>query len=171
MKQDRVFIDTEFIDDGKTIELISIGACFDMTSGEIATFHACNLDADLNNAGCWVKKNVIPKLPPATDSAWMPRKTIASRFQYFCGETPEFWGYFSAYDWVVVCQLYGRMVDVPNGWPMYCNDIRQWANALRIKELPAMESGQHNAVQDALWNRTTWLWLKEQECNAKNNRQ
>lgn len=29
------------------------------------------------------------------------------------------------YDWVVLCQLYGTMMDLPKGWPMYCRDVKQ----------------------------------------------
>lgn len=37
----------------------------------------------------------------------------------------SFYGYFSDYDWVVFCQLFGRMVDLPKGFPMYCIDLKQ----------------------------------------------
>jgi hypothetical protein len=38
---------------------------------------------------------------------------------------PKFYGYFSAYDWVLFCSLFGRMVDLPPGFPMYCSDLKQ----------------------------------------------
>jgi hypothetical protein len=38
---------------------------------------------------------------------------------------PEFYGYYSDYDWVLFCSLYGRMLDLPKGFPMYCNDLKQ----------------------------------------------
>ena len=31
---------------------------------------------------------------------------------------PEFWGYYSDYDWVVTAQMFGTMMDIPKGWPM-----------------------------------------------------
>ena len=37
---------------------------------------------------------------------------------------PEFYGYFSAYDWVLFCSLFGRMIDLPKGFPMYCRDLK-----------------------------------------------
>lgn len=37
----------------------------------------------------------------------------------------EFYGYFCDYDWVVFCWLFGRMIDLPNGFPMYCRDLKQ----------------------------------------------
>lgn len=39
--------------------------------------------------------------------------------------SPEFYGYYADYDWVVFCWLFGRMIDLPNGFPMYCVDLKQ----------------------------------------------
>lgn len=38
---------------------------------------------------------------------------------------PEFYGYFSDYDWVLFCSLFGRMIDLPKGFPYYCIDLKQ----------------------------------------------
>lgn len=38
---------------------------------------------------------------------------------------PEFYAYYADYDWVVFCWLFGRMIDLPNGFPMYCKDLKQ----------------------------------------------
>lgn len=38
---------------------------------------------------------------------------------------PEFYGYYSDYDWVVFCWLFGKMIDLPKPFPMYCIDLRQ----------------------------------------------
>lgn len=37
----------------------------------------------------------------------------------------EFYGYFADYDWVLFCSLFGRMIDLPSGFPMYCRDLKQ----------------------------------------------
>lgn len=37
----------------------------------------------------------------------------------------QFYGYYADYDWVLFCSLYGRMLDLPSGFPMYCNDLKQ----------------------------------------------
>lgn len=39
--------------------------------------------------------------------------------------TPEFYGYYADYDWVLFCSLFGRMIDLPKGFPMYCKDLKQ----------------------------------------------
>lgn len=38
---------------------------------------------------------------------------------------PEFYAYYADYDWVVFCWLFGRMIDLPKGFPMYCKDLKQ----------------------------------------------
>jgi hypothetical protein len=41
------------------------------------------------------------------------------------GEQPSFYAYYADYDWVVFCSLFGRMIDLPKGFPMYCIDLKQ----------------------------------------------
>lgn len=38
---------------------------------------------------------------------------------------PKFYAYYADYDWVLFCSLFGRMIDLPKGFPMYCNDLKQ----------------------------------------------
>ena len=40
-------------------------------------------------------------------------------------DKPKFYAYYADYDWVVFCWLFGRMVDLPNGFPYYCIDLKQ----------------------------------------------
>jgi hypothetical protein len=42
-----------------------------------------------------------------------------------CTNNPEFYAYYADYDWVVFCQLFGTMMDLPKGFPMYCIDLKQ----------------------------------------------
>jgi hypothetical protein len=38
---------------------------------------------------------------------------------------PEFYAYYADYDWVCFCWLFGKVVDLPTGFPMYCKDLKQ----------------------------------------------
>lgn len=38
---------------------------------------------------------------------------------------PEFYGYYSASDWVVFYWLFGKLIERPKGFPMYCRDLKQ----------------------------------------------
>lgn len=37
----------------------------------------------------------------------------------------EFYTYYGDYDWVTFCWLFGRMIDLPIGFPMYSRDLKQ----------------------------------------------
>lgn len=39
--------------------------------------------------------------------------------------TPQFYGYYSDYDWVAFCWLFGKMINLPKEFPMYCIDLKQ----------------------------------------------
>lgn len=69
----------------------------------------------------------------------------------------EFYGYYSDYDWVVFCWIFGRMIDLPKGFPMYCKDLKQIMDDKGLdkdwkrKNCPDPK-GEHNALIDAEWN-------------------
>lgn len=156
----KMFIDTEFMEDGRTIELLSLAIVAE--NGQEAYW--VNYDADHSKANDWVKENVLPQLQRYHPLERSPLQ-IAKELQDFvrCYQTSseiEFWGYYSAYDWVAVCQLFGRMIDLPKGWPMYCNDIKQLCHSYGNPQLPAQGKGEHNALDDARWNRASHDWLR-----------
>lgn len=39
--------------------------------------------------------------------------------------TTAFYGYYSAYDHVAMCWVFGKMIDLPKGFPMYTIDLKQ----------------------------------------------
>ena len=62
----------------------------------------------------------------------------------------------SAYDWVLMCQLFGNMTDLPPRWPKYCMDLRQHVKTLRAGRLPENDGFAHHALADALWVRKAY---------------
>lgn len=151
----KVWFDTEFIEDGKTIELISIGAVRE----DGAWFYAESKECDFSRASDWVKANVLPHLQGGEVLA--SRQAMSIAFQAFAGQHPEFWDYYADYDWVVLCQLYGTMMDLPKGWPMYCRDIKQWCDMLGNPTLPEQSGTEHHALADARWNKQAWEFLRD----------
>lgn len=149
----RIWFDTEFIEDGKTIDLISIG----MVREDGATFYAENSECDIGQASQWVNQNVLPHLKGG-QARWT-RKDMAEYILAFAGEKPEFWAYYADYDWVVLCQLFGTMMDLPKGWPMYCRDVKQFCDDRGNPELPKQVSQEHNALADAIWTKEAWEFL------------
>lgn len=153
----KIWFDTEFIEDGKTIDLISIG----VVSEDGGQIYMENGECDLSRASPWVRENVLPHL--TGPSPLVTRQYIADVLVDFCGDAPEFWGYYADYDWVVLCQLFGTMMDLPKGWPMYCRDVKQWADVLGNPKLPKHQGTAHNAMDDAIWTRTAWEFLRKRE--------
>lgn len=93
----------------------------------------------------------------------------------------QFYGYYADYDWVVFCWLFGKMIDLPDGFPMYCIDLKQeidsWVNGKgkhevrargfdltlkRLKDRPdyPKQTNEHNALDDARWNKKLYEFLK-----------
>lgn len=156
------FIDTEFDEDGKTIELISIG----LVSDNGREYYAVSSEFDPNHCNDWVKQHVLPKLIGPRISRAEIRQRVFELIQEsrFDSRSPlAFWGYFADYDWVVFCQLFGKMVDLPEGFPMYCNDLRQLMTEHSIHKdaLPKQpKSTEHNALSDARWTKEAYLWCR-----------
>ena len=80
-------------------------------------------------------------------------------------DTPVFYAYYADYDWVLFCSLFGRMIDLPKGYPMYCRDLQQMVEKLGLNyswiqaNLP--QHTQHDALGDARWNRELYNILIE----------
>jgi hypothetical protein len=55
------------------------------------------------------------------------------------------------------------MIDLPKGYPNYCNDIIQWMNQLGLKRefLPSKPEDAHNALADARWVKQAYEVLKK----------
>lgn len=149
----RFWIDTEFIEDGRTIDLLSIG----VAAEDGRTYYAEPAEADRSRADSWVESNVIPHLCGPVKA----RHEIASDLIEFFGGAPEIWGYYADYDWVALCQLYGRMIDLPEGWPMFCRDVKQMCVDLGNPKLPEQTSTEHHALADAVWTKQAWDFLRE----------
>ena len=150
----KYFIDTEFIEDGKTIDLISIG----IVSEDGREFYAESWAVDWSKASGWVLDNVRPHL---TGCNVMDRSELKKGILDFIGtDQPEFWGYFCDYDWVVFCQIFGKMIDLPKNFPMYCRDIKQLCDDLGNPKLPEQGKSEHHALADAKWNKESYLFLK-----------
>lgn len=180
----RYFYDTEFIDDGVTIELISIG----IVASDGREYYAVNADVSQDRIvqNTWLREHVWPSLPttPIPDSAWprvvhqslgrldmndpavTRRRIIADEVKEFLldplSDDPtgqiELWADYAAYDHVVLAQLWGSMIALPAGIPMFTHDIQQAARGVS-GGLPEQETGQHNALADARHVRTLYEHL------------
>jgi 3' exoribonuclease, RNase T-like len=154
----RFFYDCEFIEDGTTIELVSIGVV-DESGRE---FYAVSSEFDPERAGSWGRRHVLDKLPPPADVAWRSRERIRADLLAFLTEPAEpieLWAWMSAYDHVVLCQLWGDMRALPRAIPRFTHELRQaWEDA-GSPELPGAPADQHDALADARHNLARWRVL------------
>lgn len=159
----KYFLDTEFIERGPEfpITLISIG----IVTEDGREFYAINSEFDPSVCNDWVRANVLPHLD--LNDGWDRRASldeIAVQIVQFCDSEffgkLEFWGYYCDYDWVVFAQIFGTMMDLPKGWPMYCRDLKQLCDDLGNPKLPEQPSTEHNALADAQWNKQVYEFLQ-----------
>jgi len=187
------------------IDLISIG----IVAEDGRTYYAISKEYDYDKASEWVKQNVITPIYrqrlPAFKQQFMDIKT----FHKYCGKTnkqiaeeviefcsgvkhptsqiyqmhePEFYGYYSDYDWVLFCSLFGTMMQLPKGFPMYCIDLKQtvdektrahldrWGfpahrfddglKKMKEHENYPKQENEHNALADAKWNFELYKFLQ-----------
>jgi hypothetical protein len=176
----RVFYDCEFLEDGSTIDLISIG----IVTEDGREYYAVNSDADWDRirANDWLVRNVLPSLPvvnrtmldayvahspnsfprPSVDlvdvdkrnTCVKPHWVIANEVREFIAADPDpqLWAWYAAYDHVALAQLWGRMIDLPDCIPMWTNDLKQECARLGNPRVPEQGDGEHNALADARHN-------------------
>ena len=153
--------DWEFYEDGKRIHPISVG----MKGIDGREYYAVFSDANYwSNKTKWLRENVNPHLMPDLlkhTEAVKERAQIVEEVIEFIGSyiNPQLWAWYGAYDHVCLAQtLGGPMVSLPDGVPMFTNDIKtlqilsgpDWEGVTQpfgvINELP------HHAMFDARYD-------------------
>jgi hypothetical protein len=183
----RYFYDFEFLEDGHTIDPISVG----VVAEDGREFYAVNRSAywDRICKHSWLRENVLPHLPMNDDgfSTFLTgspldisRPEVKYRNQiaddlldFFLADglgtsrrVRELWAWFGSYDHVALCQLWGRMIDLPDGIPMFTHDIKSLAERLGNPKLPAQpKSGLHNSLADARHNKVVFDHLLKLEAS------
>lgn len=102
-------------------------------------------------------------------------------------DVPKFYAYYADYDWVAFCWLFGKMMDLPKGFPMYCNDLKQildekahrmtyntidtkkqkqidvkeWIESIKNHPNYPKQENEHNALADARWNKKLHEFLNK----------
>ena len=175
------------------IDLISIGVvCEDGRE-----YYAISEEYNYNEASDWVKENVINKIYTSMvhgdrrnytsvkdfhKSLGRPNASIKNDLlaffrcwqdgplYYRAPDGIEVYGYYSDYDWVLFCSLFGKMIDLPKGFPMYCRDLKQTYDelALSLGKLKERDDypknlNEHNAIADANWNYELYKFLEHQK--------
>jgi hypothetical protein len=160
----RYFYDCEFIEDGVTIDLVSIG----VVDEEGREFYAVSTEFDPEQAGPWVRQHVLPKLPPPSDPAWRSRERIRRDLLAFLRVEEsdrtelELWAWIAAYDHVALAQLWGAMPALPRALPRFTKDLRQRWDDVGRPRLPQPPSDAHDALADARFNLARWRVIEQE---------
>lgn len=191
----KYFIDTEFKEKPNTIDLISIGVvcedgreyyaiCRDflpklkqiwkdewIRTNVLLPIYMDNANTGLNMAIEFSKSNFSGLVYGVSKQTGQIRKEI---IDFIGDDKPEFYGYYSDYDWVVFCWIFGRMIDLPKGFPMYCIDLKQIYDEknkfnneqYKVGKLKTFadypkQQNEHNALSDAKWNYELYKFLSK----------
>lgn len=152
----RYVYDTEFIEDGRTIELVSIAVVSEDGERE---FYAVSTEFDPTRAIPWVRHNVLAKLPAPWSPVYRSRTTIRDELLTFLTAEPgevELWAWYGSYDHVVLCQLWGDMRALPRALPRFTRDLRQRWEDVGSPELPPEPADAHDALVDTRHNLARW---------------
>lgn len=153
-------LDTEFVEDGHTIMPISLALV--SLRDDQKLYIEFDFDEDKAKAHDFVRENVLPHL---RCKKRLSREEGAQAIVDFVDLTPQFWAYYASYDWVLLCQLFGTMMDLPEHFSKMCFDLQQWWCQLGAGQdvRPPLPENSHDALVDAKWNREFYLRLEKFE--------
>jgi len=156
----RWFYDCEFVERrDRVTDLVSIA----LVAEDGREYSAVCTEHDDRDALPWVRTHVLDRLPSPADPAWRSRERIRTDVEELLlgsGDSPQLWAWYGAYDHVVLCQLWGRMPDLPRRMPRFTRDLRQLWEQLGSPPLPPPPRDAHDALVDARHNVERWQVLQ-----------
>lgn len=186
----KIFHDWEFLEDGERIYPIAVAMCSSDGRELYCVFEEIEESPlkDRIRKHSWLMGNVVPYLPlrdgkvtrplidlgtnfflDASSNLVMPRRMIRNAVREFVlanlddGEELELWGWYSSYDHVALSQLFGSMIRLPQGFPMFTRDLKQrWTEFKRPEsELPGMTEKNHDPRDEVRLMRDWDLHMDE----------
>lgn len=159
----KVFHDWEFLENGESIQPISVGFVTERGDNE----YFANADFNWDGATSWLKENVKPYMDKPFAPEYLPlhefNNKIVGYFKTLNNLYPdskiELVGYMCDYDHVALAQRYGVMAWFPSYMPYYTSNVRQWADDLGLGDIPIPSDNHHNAVADAIWTKRAYDYL------------
>ena len=169
------FYDLEFDENGETIVPISLGVVRENLD-EIYFINKVYVerqkDPETRTCNDWVYENVLPNLYSVTPHVGQTYEVELRQwgnifYNWLLDKEPleekgDSWklvGYYADYDHVALAQLWGQMIMLPTGMPMWTRDLKQWVSDVGNPKIPIPQKHEHNALADARWNRDVYKWL------------
>lgn len=143
-------------------------------------------------------KQIAEEIVQFVDARWIEEGNVSKGFIYPGGTSikevqttnVQFYGYYCDYDWVAFCWLFGKMIDLPKHFPMYCIDLKQmldvkykdgyyYMNYIPVDDTyPSIiksgrvdkvekhpdypkQTNEHSAIHDARWNFELYKFLTD----------
>lgn len=174
----RIMHDWEFLEDTSGIHPISVA----MRGEDSRELYLIFKDAPLAQIKDhpWLMENVVPHLPvaiapgPSRKLTWNTlhpdyervrttadiRRAVSNWIEGGVSDSgekkAELWGWYCAYDHVLLGRLFGRMIDLPDFVPMLTFDLKQEANRLGNPQLPPPPAElEHFPLAEV---RQMWAW-------------
>ena len=186
----RIFHDWEFLELGpeEPIRPLSVGMVREDGAELYIVIKDYTTMREMVTRHPWLCENVLPYLPFACrDGSWsydyehpdalcLRERAVAAGMvrQFVLGEGAypyssdaegantdvELWGWYSAYDHVCLSQLFGTMVNLPRGIPMYTHDLKQEVDRLGMTGLPELPDDLYGPKHEhhALWDAREIAW-------------
>lgn len=109
----------------------------------------------------WVDATLTPQLDDTDPHVKTLREIRDDLTQFFELEGNPYlkrrlWAWYADYDHVVLSQLFGTMVQLPRGMPMFTHDLKQVVDLAGNPAMPKQLAGEHRALDDALYVRQMW---------------
>lgn len=183
----KFFIDLEFSEIPQSAVIVPLSVGVTTERGD-SFYQTLLYDTGLVSRNPWVVENVLPNmmLTPAQIKSYFVRNAacnspcipgqfrqtlkhfIDTQVSEECAsrglpDAPkiEFYGYYASYDWVVLCQLFGTMMQLPKGWPMFIHDLKA-IQEMFLPDFKFREVVGHNALLDACGLRDDWARMERQ---------
>lgn len=152
----KAFYDFEFLDNGETIEPITMG----LVTNYGLRLYWINSTFNWDRTGDqmdWLKSHVRPHVyhfPTEATTLDCDRTTVAAVVrQALDHKDLELWGYHSSYDHVALAQLFGPMVNWPFARTMFTRDLKflMYERGVTLNQLPPKPQPAHHSYFDAMW--------------------
>jgi hypothetical protein len=164
----KIFMGCELVERGRELPLQLVSMALVREDGqELYVINEECLSAVMRHP--WLSVFVVPHLPIRADDAFifewdqnhpeyhyvMGMDKLAGLIRDFITEVSdvELWTYLGAYKYVVLCQLFGSMAELPKGVPAQPHDL-MWLHEQNPQiVLPPQPINAHHAMEDARWVR------------------
>ena len=149
------YVDSEFVESNGEVDLLSFGIVTDSELDHFGSMHFALDDWDEKDLPKWHVDNILPHLKGVErigrESA---RNRLLNFFRYHTSEFAKkpVVGYYSAFDFVAFCSLWGHMLDLPKGMPRFFYDLKALTALyaeVDLKSFVDANAAAHDALSDA----------------------